>query len=178
RSPTIMQQQTGTDEFNILRLGHIEYLVSDLDRSRDFYVNLVGLFETERDDKHVYLRAIEDREHHCVVLTQSDTPGIGHFSFRVASEKDLDRLAAKFESRGLPIRWLAAGEEKGQGRALRVQDPFGFTVEYYAQMDAAPWMLQQYHLHRHGAPTRLDHLNVLVPDAQAGFDWYTKELGF
>ncbi len=45
-------------------------------------------------------------------------------------------------------------------------------------MDAAPWMLQQYHLHRHGCPTRLDHLNILVPDAQAGFDWYTKHLGF
>ena len=76
------------------------------------------------------------------------------------------------------MRWLAAGEERGQGRALRVQDPFGFQVEYYAHMEQAPWLLQQYHLHRHGCPTRLDHLNVLMPDAQAGFDWYTRELGF
>ena len=59
-----------------------------------------------------------------------------------------------------------------------MQDPFGFQVEYYAHMEQAPWLLQQYHLHRHGCPTRLDHLNVLMPDAQAGFDWYTRELGF
>ncbi|MGE8685723.1 MAG: 3,4-dihydroxyphenylacetate 2,3-dioxygenase [Achromobacter sp.] len=168
----------GKPDFNILRLGHIEYLVSDLARARDFYVDVVGLFETESDADHVYLRAIEDREHHSVVLTRSPSPGIGHFSFRVSCEEDLERLAAKFKGLGLPIRWLEAGEERGQGRALRVQDPFGFPVEYYAHMDQAPWMLQQYHLHRHGCPTRLDHLNVLVPDAQAGFDWYTRELGF
>ncbi len=168
----------GKPDFNILRLGHIEYLVSDLARARDFYVDVVGLFETESDADHVYLRAIEDREHHSVVLTRSPSPGIGHFSFRVSCEEDLERLAAKFKGLGLPMRWLEAGEERGQGRALRVQDPFGFPVEYYAHMDQAPWMLQQYHLHRHGCPTRLDHLNVLVPDAQAGFDWYTRELGF
>ena len=73
------------------------------------------------------------------------------------------------------MRWLAAGEERGQ--AARAQDPFGFQVEYYAHMEQAPW-LPQHHLHRHGCPTRLDHLNVLMPDAQAGFDWYTRELGF
>jgi len=170
--------QPGKPDFNILRLGHIEYLVTDLEHSRDFYVNLVGLFETDRDPDHVYLRAIEDREHYSVVLTRAKAPGIGHFSFRVSCEEDLDRLARKFESHGLPIRWLQPDEERGQGRALRVRDPFGFPVEYYAQMESAPWLLQQYHLHRHGCPTRLDHLNVLMPDAQAGFDWYTRELGF
>ena len=113
-----------------------------------------------------------------MVLTRSPSPGIGHFSFRVSCAEDLNRLAHKFAGLGLPMRWLAAGEERGQGRALRVQDPFGFQVEYYAHMEQAPWLLQQYHLHRHGCPTRLDHLNVLMPDAQAGFDWYTRELGY
>ncbi len=173
-----MEYNVGKPDFNILRLGHIEYLVTDLARARDFYVDVIGLFETERDDDHVYLRAIEDREHHSVVLTRSAAPGVGHFSFRVSCEEDLDRLARKFNDLDCPIRWLAPGEERGQGRALRVQDPLGFQVEYYASMDQAPWMLQQYHLHRHGCPTRLDHLNVLVPDAQKGFDWYTRELGF
>ena len=64
----------GKPDFNILRLGHIEYLVSDLARARDFYVDVVGLFETESDTDHVYLRAIEDREHHSVVLTRSPSP--------------------------------------------------------------------------------------------------------
>ena len=43
----------GKPDFNILRLGHIEYLVSDLARARDFYVDVVGLFETESDADHV-----------------------------------------------------------------------------------------------------------------------------
>ena len=93
RRQEMIDYTPGKPDFNILRLGHIEYLVSDLARARDFYVDVVGLFETESDADHVYLRAIEDREHHSVVLTRSPSPGIGHFSFRVSCAEDLDRLA-------------------------------------------------------------------------------------
>ncbi|MFA5664505.1 3,4-dihydroxyphenylacetate 2,3-dioxygenase [Castellaniella sp.] len=173
-----MEYRVGKTDFNILRLGHIEYFVQDLDRARAFYVDAIGLFETARDENHIYLRGIEDRDHHSVVLTRSPTAGIGHFSFKVASEEDLERLAHKFKGLGCPMRWLEPGEELGQGRALRVQDPLGFQVEYFAEMESVPWLLQSYHLHRHGCPTRLDHLNILIPDAQVGYEWYTRELGF
>ncbi|MCK9511035.1 MAG: 3,4-dihydroxyphenylacetate 2,3-dioxygenase [Pigmentiphaga sp.] len=164
--------------FNILRLGYLEFQVSDLDRSRDFYVDVIGLFESARDDGAVYLRATEDREHHCVILRQADRPGVGHFAFKVAGEADLDLLEAKYRGLGCPARWYAAGERYAQGRTLLVQDPLGFPVAFYASMEPAEWLLQQYHLHRHGVPTRLDHVNVLTPDAQKGYEWYVNELGF
>lgn len=173
-----MERNMDDMNFNILRLGHIEYFVDDLSRSRDFYVDAVGLFETGRDERHVYLRAIEDREHHSMVLTQSGTPGVGAIGFRVSREEDLDQLARKFQARQLPMRWLQPWEKRGQGRTLQVQDPFGFPIEYYATKQPVESLLQQYHLHRHGCPTRLDHVNVLMPNAQAGYEWYTRELGF
>jgi len=55
----------------IVRLGHIEYRVTDLERARHFYVDLLGFHESERDRDHVYLRAIEDREHHSVTLRKA-----------------------------------------------------------------------------------------------------------
>jgi len=163
---------------NIVRLGHVEYRVTDLGRARDFYVDLLGLIETARDRDRVYLRCIEDREHHSLVLRQADSAGVGHLSFKVAAADDLDRLEARFRSLGLATKRLQRDEELGQGPALRMRDPFGFPVEYYADMAEVEWQLQRFHLHRGPAPTRVDHANVLVPDAQAGFDWYTGELGF
>ena len=166
------------DEVAIVRLGHVEYRVTDLERARHFYVDLIGLHETERDADHVYLRAIEDREHHTLILRRADSPGVGHVAFKVASEEALERLARRFARLGLLVRWWEKGREHGQGRALRVRDPFGFPIEYYAEMREVEWLLQRHDLHRGVAPTRIDHVNVLVPDAHAGHEWYTNELGF
>ncbi|MCB1462957.1 MAG: 3,4-dihydroxyphenylacetate 2,3-dioxygenase [Nitratireductor sp.] len=162
---------------NIQGLGHIEFCVRDLERARDFYVDLIGLHETERDADRVYLRCTESREHHAFVLRKADAAGVGHISFKVSSPDDLERMQKRFEALQLPTRWVE-GEELGQGRALRVRDPLGFTIEYYAEMEPVEWLVQKYDQHRGVAPTRIDHVNMLTPDAQYGYQWYTDELGF
>ena len=166
------------DEVDILGLSHVELLVADLDRARRFYVDLLGFTETASDADHLYLRCVEDRQHHSLLLRRSPHAGVGHIAFKVAGDDALDRLARRFKALELPTRWLAPGEERGQGRALRVQDPLGFPIEYHAAMDEAPWLIQQFHRHHGAVPVRVDHVNVLVPDARAGYDWYTEELGF
>jgi catechol 2,3-dioxygenase len=158
---------------NIQKLGHVEFRTTDLERARDFYVNLIGLHETARDDHRVYLRCTEDKQHHTFVLRKADSGGVGHIGFVVAADAELDRMKSRFEELGLPTRW-AGNDMLGQGRTLRVQDPFGFIIDYYAEIEQVPWLVQQYHLHRGASPTRIDHVNVLTPDAQAGYDWYTQ----
>ncbi len=165
------------DIANIQSLGHVEFCVTDLERTRDFYVDLIGLHETERDRDRVYLRGTEGREHHSLVLRKADSPGVGHIAFRVQDEASMTDMDARFKALGLQTSWVE-GEELGQGRALRVQDPLGFTIEYYAEMQSVDWLLQKYHLHKGVSPTRIDHVNMLTPDAQGGYDWYTNELGF
>lgn len=165
------------DIANIARLGHVEFRTTDLERARDFYVDLIGLHETERDHDRIYLRCTEDKQHHTFVLRRAQSAGVGHIGFVVADEDDLDRMKARFEELGLPVRW-AGNEMLGQGRTLSVQDPLGFVIDYYATIQPVPWLVQQYHLHKGASPTRVDHVNVLTPDAQAGYDWYTGELGF
>ncbi len=70
------------------------------------------------------------------------------------------------------------GEEQGQSRALRLQDPIGLTLEFYFEMEKAPRRLQQYHLHKPVQIMRLDHFNCQVPDVSTTANWYQQVLGF
>jgi catechol 2,3-dioxygenase len=165
-------------KYDIIRLAHVELNVTDLARSRDFYVNGLGFIETESDESHIYLRAIEDANHHCIVLTKADVPSLNHISYRVGADEELDRLEQFFLSQNLTIRWMDKNEEKGQGRALRVQDPAGMPVEFFFEMDLAERMLQKFDRHYGGKVKRIDHANCLVQDINRMNDWYTNNLGF
>jgi catechol 2,3-dioxygenase len=163
---------------NVLRSGHAEYRVTDLEAARHFYVDLLGFVETERTQDALYLRCLEEREHHSLVLRRAASPGVTHMAYRVASEDDLDRLSRRFTMLGLPQRWVAPGEEVAQGRALRVQDPSGLPVEFYHAMEPAERLLQRFDCYRGAHIMRLDHFNCQVPVVRPAYEFYTGELGF
>jgi catechol 2,3-dioxygenase len=166
-------------EFDIVRTAHIELSVTDLQRSREFYVNTLGLIETESTEKQIYLRGVEDRFHHSLVLTEAGVPSVGHISFRVRSEADLDSLSKMFEKMDLRYEWMKPGYlERGQGRAIRLQDPLGFPVEFFRDMDESEWLWQRFDRHLGARILRIDHVNLFVPDVKKGWEWYVDRLGF
>lgn len=67
--------------------------------------------------------------------------------------------------------------ELGLGKALRIQDPLGFPVEFYYEMEKAEWSLQKYHEYKGAKILRIDHFNIHVPNVELAFEWY-KKLGF
>jgi catechol 2,3-dioxygenase len=164
--------------FDIVRLHHVEVTVTDLDKARHFYCEGLGFIETESDEQHIYLRAIEDANHHCLVLTKGEQASLKHIAYRVSADKDLDELDKLFTSLGIKKRWIAPGEEKGQGRALRIQDPGGIPVEFFYEMDKAERMLQKYHLQGNVKIKRIDHANCLITNIDELYDWYSNHLGF
>jgi len=164
--------------FDIVRAAHAELLVTDLRRSREFYVDRLGFVPTEETADAIYLRAYEDRHHHCLVLRQAARPAVGHLAYLVASDDDLELAAHAYEVRGCAVRRLEAGEEAGQGPAVRVQDPLGFPIEYFSRMTRCESLLQRYDLYRGARAQRIDHFNLHVNDVQAAFDQYYTELGF
>ena len=163
---------------NVLRAAHAEFRVTDLEAARHFYVDLLGLVETERTADALYLRALEEREHHSLVLRRAPSPGLTHMAYRVADPDDLGRLSHRFAALGLPQRWVEVGEELGQGRALRAQDPAGLPIEFYHAMDPAERLLQRFDLYRGPHIMRLDHFNCQVSHVKPLHDFYTEELGF
>lgn len=164
--------------FDIVRASHVEFLVSDLDASIEFYVGTLGFTVTEKSDRHIYLRGIEDRFHHCLMLTESDHTGVGHISFRVRRREDLSLFEKLLKAEGLRYSVIEEGEEKGQGKALRFQDSFGFPIEVYNEMEGADWMLQRFDKHTGAKVMRLDHFNMFVNNVDDALSWYTKKLGF
>ncbi|MGH2698488.1 MAG: 3,4-dihydroxyphenylacetate 2,3-dioxygenase [Actinomycetota bacterium] len=165
-----------TPSFDILRAAHAEYVVTDLHRAHDFYVGALGFVMTLETPDALFLRGYEEQLHHSLILRRGDSPHIGHLSFRVASDSDLDLLFDHFDEQGLAPWWVKE-EEPGQGRALRVQDPVGFPVEFFCEMAPVESLLRRYDLHRGAEVMRLDHFNLLVPDCAVGFEYY-KSLGF
>lgn len=165
--------------FNIVKAGHIEFLVTDLDRARQFYVDTLGFVVSSQDSDHIFLRGLEDRQHHCLTLSRAPSPGVGHFAFKVASEDDLNAIEKLVSVAGAYSRWVDASEETGlQGKALMVEDAYGFPVEFYAKMKAEDWMLQRYDRYRGAKVMRLDHFNLMLPDAARAYEWYVNSLGF
>ena len=161
--------------FDIVRLSHIELGVSDLEQSKHFYVDTLGMILTEEKDDALYLRCLEERNHHSFILRKSDEPTVTRMGYKMAGEADLDAIAAHFESMGLPIQWV---ERYAQGRTLLTQDPMGMPLEFYFEMQQVERILQQYAQYQGVQPMRIDHFNCFTPDVQASHDFYVGELGF
>jgi 3,4-dihydroxyphenylacetate 2,3-dioxygenase len=162
--------------FNILRAAHAEYVVTDLHRAHDFYVEVLGFVMSLETPNALFLRGYEEHLHHSLVLTRGTKPHIGHLAYRVESNDDLALLFDHYRGLGLEPRWTT-DEEPGQGRALRVRDPLGFPIEFFCEMAQVESLLRRYDLYAGAEALRLDHFNLHVPDCAAAFEYY-KSLGF
>jgi catechol 2,3-dioxygenase len=161
--------------FNIVRLSHVELGVADLAASRHFYVETLGLIETEQVGRSLYLRGLEERNHHSIVLSEAQPGQATRLGFKVSGEADLDLLAAHFTSLGLPANWV---ERQALGRVLLSHDPFGTPLEFYFKMEQVARNLQKYGAYQGVQPLRIDHVNCFSPNVQASHEFYTGALGF
>jgi len=160
--------------FNIVRLSHVEYRVRDLAKSRAFYVDTLGLQVTYEDPDAIYLRAMEERGHHCIILKKSEKTDVGVLGFKLYDEPDLDKAETFFKAKGLPTQWV---ERPFMGRVLRTEDPFGIPLEFYVKMDRLQPIHQRYTLYRGAKPLRIDHFNMFSADVDASVAFYN-EIGF
>lgn len=160
--------------FNILRLSHVEYTVTDLARSRAFWVDTLGLQITHEEDGLLMLRAMEERGHHCIILREADSAQVHRLGFKLFDEQDLDKAEAWFSDQGLPVEWI---ERPFMGRVLQTQDPWGVPLELYARMDRLPNIAQQYALYRGVKPLRIDHFNLFSSDVDGAVAFYN-QMGF
>ncbi|MEO1363674.1 MAG: VOC family protein, partial [Pseudomonadota bacterium] len=143
--------------FNIVRLSHVEYRVTDLAAARAFYVDTLGLQVTHEDARTIYLRAMEERGHHCMILTRGDTADVARLGFKLYDHPDLDKTADWFAAQGRTTAWV---ERPFMGRILQTTDPWGVPLEFYVEMERLPSITQKYALYRGVKPLRIDHFNL------------------
>jgi 3,4-dihydroxyphenylacetate 2,3-dioxygenase len=162
---------------DILRCAYMELIVTDLAASREFYVDVLGLYVTTEDDEAIYLRSTEEFIHHNLVLRKGPVAAVAAFSYRVRTPGDLDKAVAFFEELGCEVRRNPNGFVKGIGDSVRVVDPLGFPYEFFYQTEHTERMSWRYDLHIPGELVRLDHFNQLTPDVPRAVG-YMQNLGF
>jgi catechol 2,3-dioxygenase-like lactoylglutathione lyase family enzyme len=158
---------------NVKQISHIALKAKDVERQVNFYTQLIGLGETQRDTVgRVYLRC--NANHHAVVLLPStDESGLDHFALDVGGLQELEAAATALASAGIPYDIVESGE-LGQATSLRLRDPDGFVVELIGQMEqVAP----NYGL-RVVQPRKLGHISLRVEDCQRSAAFYSEVLGF
>ncbi|PID98064.1 MAG: 3,4-dihydroxyphenylacetate 2,3-dioxygenase [Actinobacteria bacterium] len=160
---------------DILRCAYMELVVTDLAKSREFYVDILGLVVTEEDDNTVYLRAFEEFIHHNLVLKKGKVPAVSVFAFRVRSQEEVDKAEAYYTELGCETR--RGSFSNGIHNAVRVVDPLGFPYEFFYEVDHVKRHAWSYDLQGAGALVRLDHFNQVYPDVVKG-SAYLEDLGF
>ena len=171
--------------FDVAQLAHVELLTPDLEGTLRFFKDLLGMQETERQGRSVYLRGYEEQYHHSLKVTAAPRAGLGHVAWRARSPQALERRVAAIEATGLGRSWIDG--DIGHGRAYRFDTPEGHRMELLWDVDyvtASPG--QETLLHNRpqrrppaGVPVRrIDHLNLLVANASAVRDFLVDILGF
>jgi catechol 2,3-dioxygenase len=161
--------------FNITRSSHVRLTVADLAESRNFYVNVIGLVVSDEDESVCYLRGLQEACHHSLVLEQAREGGTcRRIGFRVFFDEDLDAAYDYFRENDLPAEWV---EMPYQERTLHVSDPVGAPLELCATMETRPRMHIRFETFKGAHAQRIDHYQILAPDAYESCAFYSA-LGF
>ena len=161
-------------EFNTIRLSHTVFNVVDLAVAKKFYTETIGLQISAEEDGRVYLRAMEERGHHSLVLQSAPEPGVEVLGFKTFAEADLDKAEKFFQSQGRETRWV---ERAYQGRTLLTSDCHGMPIEFYHKMQRLAPIHQKYELYRGVRPLRIDHFNSFSPNVDASVAFWS-QFGF
>ncbi|TDU22421.1 3,4-dihydroxyphenylacetate 2,3-dioxygenase [Arthrobacter sp. JUb115] len=162
---------------DILRCAYAELVVTDLERSRKFYVDVLGLHVSYEDENQIYLRSFEEFIHHNLVLTKGPVAALKAMAFRVRSAEEVDKAEAYYKELGCRTERRKEGFVKGIGDALRVEDPLGFPYEFFFETTHVERLHMRYDLYSAGELVRLDHFNQVTPDVPRGRA-YLEDLGF
>lgn len=130
--------------FRMRKLGHVVIMVTDLDRSVDFYTRLLGFQVSDvygpdmgQGRGMVFLRCNTD--HHCLALVEGrDSPStkteMHHMAFEVATLDELFRARDFLLERGVAVD-MQGRRRAGCQLEIEFRDPDDYTIEIYCLLD-------------------------------------------
>jgi catechol 2,3-dioxygenase len=134
----------------VMRIGHANLKVMDMEAALRHYERVLGLKVTHTDaDGNVYLKCWDEWDKYSLILTPSDEAGITHVAYKVECDADLEGLRARIEAYGTPTEMLPEGSLPAVGRMLKFNLPSGHEMRLYAHkelvgtdvgsLNPAPW---------------------------------------
>lgn len=120
----------------VMRIGHANLRVMDMDAALKHYENVLGMKVTLRDAAgNVYLKCWDEWDKYSLILTQSDRAGLNHVAYKVQNDADLDSLQARIEAWGVKTTMLPEGSQPTVGRMLQFNLPSGHEMRLYAKKE-------------------------------------------
>jgi catechol-2,3-dioxygenase len=159
--------QNGTEQESMpLRLSHINLNCSDIESTSLFFQNVLGFALTDRSKAMSFLRCNSD--HHAVVLADSEVDGLNHVAFMMPEWESVMRGSGRMIDAGFPIGWGVGRHGPGNNVFAYFVDPFGFVIEYTAEV-----LQVDEHYQPHGPEYwiwpagRTDHWGIAPPKPQS-----------
>ena len=127
------------------QLGHIVLRVRDLERSEQFYSDVLGLHVTnKRPGQMTFMSAVDESSHElALVPVGDDAPGpedsrvgLYHFAWQMDSFDDLKRFYADMKSKNVDVRGIG---DHGISLGVYFFDPDGNEIEAYYEMPKDEW---------------------------------------
>ena len=170
---------------DVAHVGPVQLLTPEPDRSREFFVDVLGMEVEGQEGDSVYLRGWGTYQRYDLELTAATTSGIGCMGLRAWSPEALQRRVAAIEASGFGLGWSDGA--RGRGPSYRFTDPDGHAMELYYETEryTAPPELRpalrnqpQRYTARGAAVKRLDHVNLLAQDVRPNRVFAQEQLGY
>ena len=168
----------------ILRLGHVDITVPDLELAAAYYTQVLGLDITERVEDRIFFKCWDERDHHSLSVRYHPRVGLDRFSFKVEHRDDLERFETRIERWGIPVARVAKGEEIGQGESIRFETPSGHEMELVHDVHKVGGRLPLLNPRPYVdgligiAPPRMDHLLVHAEEVGEVSRFFREALDF
>lgn len=170
----------------VMRPGHIQIRVLDMDEALKHYRDLLGFLEMDRDEQgRVYLKGWTEVDKFSVVLREADSAGLDFVGYKCVDEETLDKRREELIAYGCQVQDIPAGELKDCGRRVRFDSPSGHQFELFAtKKQTGKWGLAK--VNPEAWPqnltgmkaTRFDHCLLYGPNINGTIDLFRNVLGF
>jgi catechol-2,3-dioxygenase len=126
------------------KLGHVVLRVRELERSKRFYTEVLGLRQTgEIPGRMAFFAAGEDSHDLAVMAIGHDAPppdprrvGMYHFAYQVGSKEELSEWYRHLVAHGVNI---VGSADHGVSMGLYLTDPDGNEIELTYEVPPAEW---------------------------------------
>lgn len=115
------------------RLAHVNLNCRDVDATARFFEDGLGFRLADRSKLMAFERCNSD--HHAVVLAEAPVDGLNHVAFNMPGWEGVMRAAGRMVDAGFPMGWGPGRHGPGNNVFAYFVDPFGFVVEYTAEVE-------------------------------------------
>lgn len=127
--------------FKITRVGHLVLKVKDLERSRKFFTDVMGLPQVGENDRGMLFFSTDVNDNHHMLAIREAKPGAAmpdaeqlgmeHVSYEVASFAELQEVYRKFKAHDVKFRQMIF---HGVAKSIYFYDPDGNQLEVYCNV--------------------------------------------